>query len=100
MKAWALMNSSDLIVSNEDATRLSPRHDGTLDVVTLTDVKGVKQMTTYVSFSADIDRRVPVVLDGHVDASPTGGSTGPHVHDHVWKDRKHVNRAPFVGDIS
>jgi murein DD-endopeptidase MepM/ murein hydrolase activator NlpD len=49
----------------------------------------------YVKVGERVQRGQIVSLSGS-----TGDSTGPHVHYEVWKDRKHVNPAAFLGDIS
>lgn len=49
----------------------------------------------YVTLGQRVQRGQVISLSGS-----TGDSTGPHVHYEVWKDRKHVNPAAFLRDIS
>jgi len=49
----------------------------------------------YVKLGQKVQRGQIISLSGS-----TGDSTGPHVHYEVWKDRKHVNPAQFLGDLS
>jgi murein DD-endopeptidase MepM/ murein hydrolase activator NlpD len=49
----------------------------------------------HVTLGQRVQRGQVISLSGS-----TGDSTGPHVHYEVWKDRKHVNPAAFLGDMS
>ncbi len=51
--------------------------------------------TNYVKLGERVQRGQKISLSGS-----TGDSTGPHVHYEVWKDRKRVNPAAFLGDMS
>jgi murein DD-endopeptidase MepM/ murein hydrolase activator NlpD len=50
----------------------------------------------YVKLGERVQRGQMISLSG----STGDYSTGPHVHYEVWKDRQHVNPAPYLGDKS
>jgi murein DD-endopeptidase MepM/ murein hydrolase activator NlpD len=74
--------------------------DGTGNVVVLE--HGLGFTTVYAHNSKNCVKVGQRVKKGDVISlsGSTGSSTGPHVHYEVWKNKVHVNPAPFLKDIS
>lgn len=74
--------------------------EGTGNVVVVEHGRGLT--TVYAHNTRNAVKVGQRVRKGQVIAvsGSTGSSTGPHVHYEVWKNKVHVNPAPFLRDIS